>query len=95
LSIDETQAPRHFQYIVGAQHILGFPDSSVGKESASNAGDSRSGRSPEEGIGYPLQYSWASLEAQLVRRRERLPTPVFWPGEFHGLYMGSQRVRHN
>ena len=30
-------------------------------------------------------------------RRERLPTPVFWPGEFHGLYsqsMGSQRVRH-
>ena len=19
-------------------------------------------------------------------RRERLPTPVFWPGEFHGLY---------
>ena len=27
----------------------------------------------------------------------RLPTPVFWPGEFHGLYgpWGSQRVRHN
>ena len=20
-------------------------------------------------------------------RRERLPTPVFWPGEFHGLYI--------
>ena len=30
-------------------------------------------------------------------RRERLPAPVFWPGEFHGLYSpwGSQRVEHN
>ena len=39
----------------------GFPDSSVGKESAFNAGDlgliSGLGRSPEEGKGYPLQYS--------------------------------------
>ena len=26
-----------------------------------------SGRSPGEGIGYPLQYSWASLVAQLVK----------------------------
>ena len=25
-------------------------------------------------------------------RREKLPTPVFWPGEFHGLSMGLQRV---
>ena len=44
-------------------HILakGFPDSSVSKESACNAGDPGSipgsGRSPGEGIGYPLQYS--------------------------------------
>ena len=41
--------------------ILGFPDSSVGKESACNAGDPGlipgSGRSAGEGIGYPLQYS--------------------------------------
>ena len=41
--------------------ILGFPDSSVGKESACNAGDPGSifglGRSPEKGKGYPLQYS--------------------------------------
>ena len=47
----------------------GFPHSSVGKESACNAGDPGSipgsGRSPGEGIGYPLQYSWASLVAQL------------------------------
>ena len=50
---------------------MGFPDSSVGKESTCNAGDPGSilgsGRSAEEGIGYPLQYSWASLVAQLVK----------------------------
>ena len=35
-----------------------------------------SGRSAEEGIGYPLQYSWASLVAQLVKN---LPTmPEIW-----------------
>ena len=49
---------------------MGFPDSSVGKESACNAGDPGSipglGNA-EEGIGYPLQYSWASLVAQLVK----------------------------
>ena len=87
----------------------GFPDSSVGKESACYAGDPSSipglGRSPGEWISYPLQYAWASLVAQPVKnllqcgrpgfnpwvgkiswRRERLPTQVFWPGEFHGLY---------
>ena len=85
----------------------GFPNSSAGKESTCNAGDPSSilgsGRSAGEGIGYPLQYSWASPVAQLVKnlpavwetwvwywvgkipwRRERLPTPVFWPEEFHG-----------
>ena len=50
---------------------MGFPHSAVGKESACNAGDPSSipglGRSPGEGIGYPLQYSWASLVAQLVK----------------------------
>ena len=49
---------------------LGFPESSVGKEFACNAGDPGSipgsGRSAGEGIGYPLHYSWASLVAQLV-----------------------------
>ena len=57
--------------------VKGLPDSSVGKESACNAGDSssisRSGRSPGEGIGYPLQYSWASLMAQLVKN-----PPAVW-----------------
>ena len=94
-----------FQFSLYYGYIL---SSSVDKESACNAGDPSSipgsGRSPGEGIEYPLQYSWASLVAQLVKNplvmwetwvqslgwedplgRERLPTPVFWPGEFHGL----------
>ena len=48
-----------------------LPDSSVGKESTCNAGESDSipgsGRSAGEGIGYPVQYSWASLVVQLVK----------------------------
>ena len=55
----------------GLQTCLGFPDSSVGKESACNARDPGSipglGRSTGEGIGYPLQYSWASFVAQMVK----------------------------
>ena len=50
---------------------LGFPDNSAGKEFSCNAGDPSSipgsGRSAGERIGYPLQYSWASLVAQLVK----------------------------
>ena len=45
--------------------------SSAGKESSYNAGDPglipQVGRSPGEGIGYPLQYSWAFLVAQMVK----------------------------
>ena len=56
---------------------MGFPDSSGGKESTCNAGDPGlirgSGRSPGEGIGYPLQYSWASLVVQLVKN-----PPAMW-----------------
>ena len=51
--------------------FLSIPDSSVGKESACNAGGPGSipgsARSTGEGIAYPLQYSWASLVAQLVK----------------------------
>ena len=47
-------------------------DSSAGKESTCNARDlgsiPRSGRSTGEEIGDPLQYSWASLEDQLVKK---------------------------
>ena len=88
----------------------GFPGSSAGKESACNAGNPGSipglERSTGEGIGYPLQCSWASLVTQLVKnppamcetwvwslgwedpleKGKRLPTPVFWLGQFHGLY---------
>ena len=50
---------------------LGFPGRSAGKEYTCNAGDPSSipgsGRSSGEWIGYPLQYSWAYLVAQLVK----------------------------
>ena len=53
-----------------ADYLSGFPHSSIGKESTCHAGDPSlipgSGRSAGEEIGYPLQYSWASLVAQLV-----------------------------
>ena len=68
-------ASLHFFFLVmvsiTTSCTMGFPHSSVGKESACNAGDpssiSGSGRSTGEWIGYPLQYSWASLVAQLLR----------------------------
>ena len=51
--------------------------SSVSKESTCNAGDPSSipgsGRSPGEGKGYLLQYSWASLVTQLVKN-----PPTMW-----------------
>ena len=51
------------------------PGNSAGKESTCSAEDPssipRSERSPGEAIGYPLQYSWASLLAQMVKN---LPT---------------------
>ena len=57
--------------------MWGFPLSSVGKEFACNAGDPGlmpgSRRSPGKGIGYPLQYSWVSLVAQLVKN-----PPAMW-----------------
>ena len=49
----------------------GLPGSSAGKESACDARDPSSipgsERPAGEGIGYPLQYSWASLVAQMVK----------------------------
>ena len=60
-----------------SQAVVKFSDSSVGKESTCNAGDPgsipESGRSPGKGIGYPLQYSWAFLVAQLVKN-----LPAMW-----------------
>ena len=58
---------------------MGFPGVSVGKESTCNAGDAGfirgSGSSPGEGIGYPLQYSWASLVDQLVKNPPAIQEP--------------------
>ena len=60
---------------------LRFPHSSAGKDSTCNTGDPGSipgsGRSPGERKGYPLQYSWASLVAQLVKNLPAMrETPV-------------------
>ena len=63
-----------------------FPGISDGKESARNAGDPSSiprlGRSPGEGIGYPIQYSWVSLVAQTVKNlpavQETWVQPMGW-----------------
>ena len=58
----------------------------AGKKSACNAGDlgliPELGRSPGEGIGYPLQYSWAFLVAQPVKN---LPASVEDLGLIPGL----------
>ena len=63
-------------------NFLGFPDTSVGKESACNAGDPALipglGRSAGEGMGYPLQYSRASLVAQLVKNPPTMRETWVW-----------------
>ena len=77
--------------------VLGFPGSSVDKESACNAGNPSwipgLGRSSGEGIGCLLQYcgfpcggpGFSPWVGKIPWRMKCLPTPVFWPGEFHGL----------
>ena len=54
---------------VNIQYLWGFPDSSVGKESACSD-----------------QLGFNPWDGKIPWRKERLPTPVFWPGEFQGLY---------
>ena len=65
--------------------MVDFPGSSDGKASAYNAGDlgsiPGSGRSPGEGNGNPLQYSY--LEIPWTEDTGRVQS------------MGSQRVGHN
>ena len=71
---------------------LGFPSSSTGKESACNAGDLSSipglRKSPREGMGHPLQYSWASLVAQAVKnlpamQETWIQSPCFTPIQYY------------
>ena len=73
------------KFIFPLWNILGFPRSSVGKESACNEGDLASipgsGRSPGEGNGNPLQFS--CLENPMDRGA--------WRATVHGV----TRVRHN
>ena len=59
--------------------FLGFPCGSAGWELICNVGEFCS-------IPRLERFPW---------RRERLRTPVFWPGEFHGQSMGSQGVGHD
>ena len=87
---------------------MGFPGSSVGKESACNAGDPswipEWGRSAGEGTDYPLQY-WASLVTQLVKNLptmretwvQSLGEMKGYPLQYSGLEnsMGPQRVGHD
>ena len=92
----------------------GFPGSSAGKESACNARDPSSipelGRSTGEGIGYPLQDSWAFLVAWMVKNLPAMQETWVqswgwedpWRRESYPLQysdlensMGSQRVGHN
>ena len=94
--------------------INNFLDSSVGKESACNARDPGLipglGRSTGEGIGYPFQYSWGSLVAQLVKNLPSMQETSVWslgwedrlerkrlpiPVFWPRQSMGSQRVRHD
>ena len=66
-----------FLNMISPTSLLGFLASSAGKESTCSAEDPNSipgsGRSPGEEIGYPLQYSWASLAAQMVKNQ-----PTMW-----------------
>ena len=78
LQQQQTGSDHSEQLPLASGHLdLGFPGGSAGEESTCDAGDPcpipGSGSSPEEGIGYPLQYSWASFVAQLVKN-----LPVMW-----------------
>ena len=89
----------------------GFPDSSIDKESPCNADNPGSspafGTAAGEGIGYPLQYSWASLMVQLVRNppavQETWVQSLGWEvplekgkathsREYHGLYTKRSHI---
>ena len=77
MSASDSRASLYF----GLYLFRDFLDSSVGKESACNAGDpglvSGLERSAGEGIGYPLRYSWASLVDQLAKNSPAMQeTPV-------------------
>ena len=73
--------------------FLGFLGSSAGRESPCNTGDPGSipgsGSSPEEGIGYSLQYSWASLMAQKVKNPPAMQETWVWSLGWEGPLEGG------
>ena len=79
---------------------LGFPGSSAGKESAYNEEDPNlipgSGRFSGKEIGYPLQYSWASLVAQMVKKlpvmQETSVQSLGWEGPLEGGMATHSRI---
>ena len=77
LNLTSCLLPLYLQSLLGRK--LDFPCGSVGKESACNTGDLGSILGLESSLekGKAWRIPW---------RRERLPTPVFWPGELYGLY---------
>ena len=79
---EESNPADHLSFDFWSPVLWGFPDSSVGEVSACNAGDPGSipvlGRSAGEGIGYPLQYSWASPMAQLVENSHAMWETWVW-----------------
>ena len=82
----------HFSRLVDLK--WGFPDSPAGKESTYNARDPGSipgsGRSTGEGRGYPLQSSWSSLVAQLIKNPPAMQeTPVQFLGREDPLEKGE------
>ena len=85
----------HTGNLLSVIHQMGSAGSSGGKESACNAGDSGLipglGRSPREGIGYPIQYFGASLGSQMVKNPPTMRETWVWslgwedsPGVGHG-----------
>ena len=60
-------------YMYTHTRIWGFPGSTSGKELACQCRRRK-------------KHRFDSWIGKIPWRRERLPTPVFWPGEFHGLY---------
>ena len=76
--MEKIQGPIEYTFLflrqliyVSDRYMSRFPGGSAGKESSCNAGHPGSipglGRTPGEGIGYPLQYSWVSLVAQTLK----------------------------
>ena len=69
------------KYIKGLSALLGFSDGSAGKESTCSV------RDLDLMVSAAQRHAvWGPRVGKIPWRREQLPTPVFWPGESHGLY---------